>query len=55
MQDVTSHGNIGIHQSFAAHGLHEDDRTYVWKDDTRGENTLRGGSSVRKTTGEKTR
>ena len=55
MQDVTSHGNIGLHQLFAAHGTHEDDREYIWKDDTRGENTLPFFSSVKKTTGEQTR
>ena len=55
MQDSASHGNIGLHQFFAAHGLNEDSKEYIWKDETRGENTLQFLSSVKKTNGKQER
>lgn len=52
MQDYSSHGNIGIYHSWAAHGANGDDRQYIWKDDTlRGSNESRFFSGIKKTTG----
>lgn len=52
MQDYSSHGNIGIHYSIAAHGINGDNREFIWKDDTlRGSNHTPFFSGIKKTTG----
>lgn len=52
MQDASSHGDIGINHSWAAHDVagHADNRAYVWKDSSRGANAPRFSSGVTKTT-----
>lgn len=35
LQDVSSHGNVGINSSIASHGSGFDDPKYEWKNDSR--------------------
>lgn len=47
MQDISSHGNIGLNHLFAAHGLFEDDRGFDWLEHlNRGELAPQFGNSV---------